>query len=102
MISWYRSSSPICLPCLAEEAPDLVEAGDEGVDLVGGGVQVDRGPGGGLDPEPAQQRLGAVVAGPDRDPVGVQHLGDVVGVDVAEGEGDHAAAGPGLGGAGGG
>ena len=54
-------------------------------------VDVERRPGGGAHAEHAHQRLGAVVAGPHAHAVLVEHLGDVVGVDVAEGERQHAA-----------
>ena len=43
------------------------------------------------DAEHPHQRLGAVVAGPHAHAVLVEHLGEVVGVDVAEGERQHAA-----------
>ena len=40
--------------------------------------------------EPVHQHLGAVVAGADRDAVAVEDLGDVMGVDALELEGDRA------------
>ena len=94
-------------------AVEVFEAGHRSVDPdgdqkeeVGGGVErvgqrvdvglvvvdVERGPGGGADAEHPHERLGAVVAGAHAHAVLVEHLGDVVRVDVVEGEREHAAA----------
>ena len=67
-----------------------MEALDQAVDLLAGRVDAEAGAGGGGDAEPLHQRLGAVVAGADRDAVAVEDLGDVVGVDALELEGDRA------------
>jgi predicted enzyme related to lactoylglutathione lyase len=58
-----------------------VEAVDETVDFLGGGVDAEAGAGGGGDAEAVHQRLGAVVAGADGDAVAVEDLRDVVSVD---------------------
>ena len=76
------------------EPEEVVGGGDgvtQGVDVGLVVVDVQRRPGGGGHAELAHQRLGAVVAGPDADAVLVEHLGEVMGVEVAEGEGQHAA-----------
>ena len=75
-----------------EEVGGGVEGVDEGVDVVGVVVDVEAGPAGGPDAEHPHERLGAVVAGPDAHVGLVEHLADVVGVEVAEGERQRAAA----------
>ena len=54
-------------------------------------VEGERGPGGRRHPEAAHERLGAVVARSDAHPELVEDLGHVVGVDVAQGQRQHAA-----------
>ena len=73
-----------------EDSPDVVEALDQAVDLLAGVVDGEAGPGGRGDAEAVHEQLGAVVAGADRDAVAVEDLGDVVGVDALELEGDGA------------
>ena len=72
-------------------------ASAEGVDVGLVVVDVERRAGGGGDAELAHQGLGAVVARPHAHAVLVEHLGEVVGVQVAVGEAEHAAAGGRLG-----
>ena len=69
-----------------------VERIGQRVDVVAVVVQVEAGPRRGGDAEHPHQRLGAVVAGADAHVALVEHLADVVGVEVAEGEAEHAAA----------
>src|SRR4051794_773937 len=98
MISRYRSSSP----GIAKSAPyenssreQLIGFGngvDQGIDFRLVVVDVERSPGGGADPEAAHQRLGAVVTGPHAHPRLVQHLRQVVRMDVLVGERDDPAA----------
>ena len=75
-----------------EDVGGAVERIGQSVDVVAVVVEVEAGAGGGVDAEQAHQRLGAVVAGADADVALVEHLADVVGVDVAEREAEHAAA----------
>ena len=63
---------------------------DQAVDLLAGRVDAEAGAGRGGDAEAVHQQLGAVVAGADGDAVAVEDLGDVVGVDALELEGDRA------------
>ena len=78
---------------------DAGQGVDQGVDVRAVVVQVPRGPGerSGGDIEHSQQRLGAVVAGPHADPGLVEHLGHVVGMDVAVAERHHPAPPAGVG-----
>ena len=76
----------------ARRPPGVEQALDQAVDLLAGGVDAEAGAGRGGDAEALHQRLGAVVAGADGDAVAVEDLGDVVGVDALELEGDGAAA----------
>ena len=72
--------------------PGGVQPGDQLVDVVLVGVHVERGAGRRGELQVRHQRLGAVVARPDRHPVLlVDDGGDVVGVDVAEREADRPA-----------
>src|SRR6476469_4937149 len=114
MISWYRDSicvtsgstppSPWSVPSGARPGPvhastshgaeeplRVPDAGDQRVHLVTGRVQVERGPGAGLHAQPAVQRPGAMMAGPDRDTQFVQHLADVVRVHAVYLERDRGA-----------
>ena len=61
----------------------MLEPLDQGVDLGRRGVQVERRPRGRRDSEPQADRPRAVVADPHRDALLVEHLADVVRVDVA-------------------
>ena len=67
----------------AKNSPASAERIGQGVDVGLVVVEVERRPGGGADAEPAHERLGAVVAGAHAHAVLVEHLGDVVRVDVA-------------------
>src|SRR5215469_7657417 len=92
MISRYSDSSCIALPSRHLEEPlRLAYSLGQRVDLVEGVVQVERGPGAGLDAERPVQRPGAVVPGPDGDAVLVEHLADVVRVHAVDLEGDRGA-----------
>src|SRR5581483_2108109 len=71
-----------------EEPDDLPEAGGEGVDVLGRREDREARPGRRRDVEPLVERHRAVVAGPDADPEAVEDLGDVVGVDPRQVEGD--------------
>jgi SanA protein len=71
-----------------EDPPGVVEPLDQAVDLFAGRVGAEAGAGGGGDPEAFHQRLRAVVPGADSDTVAVEDLGDVVGVDSVDFEGD--------------
>src|SRR5712691_5978947 len=73
---------------VSERLLDGVEALDEAVDFVGDRVEVEAGAVGGGDAEPGHQRLAAVVSGANRDALPVEDLGDVVGMDVLDVEGD--------------
>src|SRR5215510_15966471 len=89
MISWYSDSSCISPPSRHLEEPlRLAYSLGQRVHLVEGVVQVERGPGAGLDAERPVQRPGAVVPGPDGDAVLVEYLADVVRVQPADLEGD--------------
>ena len=54
----------------------------QGVDVGFVVVHVERGPGGGSDPQATHERLGAVVPGPHAHAPLVEHLGQVVGMHV--------------------
>src|SRR5215210_2464987 len=71
-----------------EELAGVRERLDQRIYLVLGVVQVEARPRRRRDAEPAHQRLGAVVAAPYRDPLVVQDLGEVMGVNVRQREGD--------------
>src|SRR5215813_13956375 len=89
MISWYSDSSRISPPSRHLEEPlRLAYSLGQRAHLVHGVVQVERGPGAGLDAERPVQRPGAVVAGPDGDAVLVEYLADVVRVHAIDLEGD--------------
>src|SRR4051794_40828012 len=75
-----------------EELRGGFEGVGEGVDVPLVVVQVQRRPGGGAHPQLAHEGLGAMVPGPDAHGVLVEDLGDVVGVQALEGEGDRPAA----------
>src|SRR5438876_3728523 len=89
MISWYSDSSCISPPSRHLEEPlRLAYSLGQRVHLVKGVVQVERGPGAGLDAKRPVQRPGAVVPGPDGDAELVEDLADVVGVHSVNLEGD--------------
>src|SRR5437773_7079774 len=81
---------------LREDVQHFLEARREAVHFLGRVIYVEGCAGGRRDVQPLHQRLRAVVAGPDRDPLHVQDRRDIVRVDVAEGERDHAAAAGGI------
>ena len=76
----------------AEDVGCAVERIGQRVDVVLVVVQVEAGARGGVHAEQAHQRLGAVVAGADAHVALVEHLAEVVRVDVAEGEAERRAA----------
>jgi len=67
-----------------------VQALDEGVDVLAAIVEGKRGAGGCSDTQAPHQGLGTVMAGADGDPLPVEDGADVVWMDVAEEEGEHA------------
>src|SRR6266516_1987296 len=73
-----------------EGLPDLEQAVDQAVDVLGKRVEVEARAGRGGDAETRHQRLGAVVAGTNGDAFPVEDLRDVVRVDVLELEADDA------------
>ena len=79
-------------PLSVEGAPDGPEAVDEGVHVVLVVVERQTGAAAGevLDAEPGEQRLGAVVAGADADPLHIEDARDVVRVDSIDVEADDA------------
>src|ERR1700710_2077375 len=99
MISWYMFSSCISgsTSHSSEELLRRANSVGEGVDVVVAGVHVERGPRGRRHSVPADDRPGAVVPDPDGDPAVVEHLADVVRVDVLDGEGDRSPARDGVG-----
>src|SRR3989441_2864341 len=66
----------------SEQLAGLAYGRDEGVDVVHVIIDVERGTRGRGDAEPAHQRLGAVVAGPNTDAVAVQDRRQVVRMNV--------------------
>jgi hypothetical protein len=54
-------------------------------------VQVKAGSNGGVRAKKAHERLGAVVSGADTDIVLIEHLADIVWVNITEGEADSGA-----------
>src|SRR4029079_3287840 len=102
MISRYRSSRPgmTLAPPLRSETEDIagtVERIGESVDILFVVVQIETGARGGIDAEAPHQRLGAVVPGPQADVALVEHLREIVWVDVAEPEAERGAPPPGIG-----
>src|SRR6266576_6564811 len=89
MISWYSDSSCSSPPSRHLEEPlRLAYSLGQRVHLVQGVVQVERGPGAGLDAERPVQWPGAVMPGPDGDAMLVEDLADVVWVHAVDLEGD--------------
>src|SRR6476659_4062149 len=89
MISWYSESRSMSVHL--EVLLGVLQPLDERVYLGRSRVQVRRHPGRALHAEPLVGRLGAVVAGPDRDAAAVQHLADVLRVHAVDLEGDRTA-----------
>src|SRR3954469_25650649 len=97
MISRYRSSRPgmTLAPPLRSETEDIagtVERIGQSVDIVFVVVQIEAGAGSGVDAETAHQWLGAVMTGAQADVALVEHLGQIVWVDVAEAEAERGTA----------
>src|SRR6185503_18447492 len=97
MMSRYRSSRPgmTLTPPLRLETEDIagtVERIGQSVDIVFVVVQIEAGAGGGVDAEQTHQRLGAVMAGAQADVALIEHLREVVRMDVAEAEAERRAA----------
>src|SRR4029079_10081699 len=67
-----------------EYPPDLVEAACQLVDVVGRRVDAEAGPGRRGQIEPLVERHRAVMAGPHRDAVAVEDLGDLVRMDARQ------------------
>ena len=84
--SWHDSSE--CSGFSAEKGVGFADGVDEGIDIGLVVVHRKRRPRSGANPEAAHQRFGAVVAGAHADPDLVEHLGQVVGVDVLVREAD--------------
>src|SRR5438128_7841759 len=83
MTSLYSSSS-------AKDLPRLLQGRHQGVHFLGDVVDVEGCAGGGGNAKPAHQDLRAMMAGADADPVLVEHLGKIMGVDVRVPEGNGA------------
>src|SRR4051794_15246324 len=80
MNSWYSVSMLMGGPCSPEPLPHLGKPRHQGVDLVGGGVDVERRTRRRGHPEAVAHRTRAVVADAYGNAEGVEHLADVVGV----------------------
>src|SRR3954470_24982975 len=92
MISWYSESRGRLIPGSSSEVlPHLEQALDHRVDLLRGGVEVERRAGGGRHAEPLADRARAVVAGAYGDAARVEDLAHVVGVHPVDDERDRAA-----------
>ncbi len=59
---------------------------DEGLNVFGCVVERERGPDRAFDPKPAQDRLGAMMACPDRDAFAVKRFADVLGAALIDEE----------------
>ena len=81
--SWNRS-----LNLEAAAGLNAEQCGDQGVDVFAGVVERQRWADRGLEAEPAQDGLGAVVPGADRDSFLVERLADVLGAETVEDEGE--------------
>src|SRR5215831_10649891 len=91
----YRSSIAIDAPFLSLEREDGARASQrigQRVDLGGGRVDVEASAGGRDQPQALMQRLRAMVSGAHSDGVAIQQRGQVVGMNLTEGEADRAAA----------
>ena len=85
--AFKRGQQPV-----GEHRARAVEPPHQRVDLLGDGVAVERGPRAGRHAELLVERHRAVVARPHRHPFVVEDGGDVVRVEVTEGERDDTAA----------
>src|SRR3954470_2655410 len=97
MISRYRSSRPgmTLAPPLRSETEDIagtVERIGQSVDILFVVVQIETGAGGRVDAEQAHQWLGAMMTGAQADVALVEHLREIVWVDVAEPEAERGTA----------
>src|SRR5215211_1642989 len=98
MVSLYRSSSDT----VRRLPKDLLRADqcpDQDIHFVSGVVDVEAGPRRTAHVERVHQDLTAMVSRPDRDPLVVDHLPQVVRMNVVDVEGDHTAPPLGLWGA---
>ena len=77
--TWPGGSSPPPRPRRRRPRPDAVQRGDQRVHVVLRVVEREGRPHGALEPEPAQDRLGAVVPGAHRDALPVEAAPDVLG-----------------------
>ena len=84
--SWHGSSESV----FSRKSVGFADGVHEDVDIGFVVVNRERSPRRGANPEAAHQRFGAMVAGPHADAGLVEHLGEVVGVDVFVGEADDA------------
>src|SRR5207245_3351954 len=73
-----------------EDLLDLLDAADERVDVVEIVVDVEGRPRGRGEIEPLHEGLGAVMAGPDADPLDIEDRGDVVRMGAVDRERDDA------------
>src|SRR6476661_7235399 len=99
MISWYMFSSCISdsTSHSSEELLRRTNSGGERIDVVVARVHVEGGPGRGRHAVAPDHRPGAMVPHPDGDAAVVEHLADVVRVDVLDGERDRSPARDGVG-----
>ena len=67
---------------------EIPDGGDEGVDVLAGVVEGERGADGAFDAEAAEDWLGAVVAGANGDALAVERGADVFGAIAVEDEGE--------------
>src|SRR3546814_11091488 len=77
--------SPVSLhlsPTSAENLPDTLQPGAEGVDIRPGVVKAERGPHRRRHPEPLHQRMGAMLADADGNALPVKHGAALVGVNT--------------------
>src|SRR5690606_10678957 len=75
----------------SEKSSCLSQRLDQRIYVAGLGVEIERGAGGGGNPEDPHERLGAVVSSPDSHAVLIQDRGHVMGMDVSHRETDHSA-----------
>src|SRR5262249_18730929 len=84
-------SAPSCSKHLLHS----MDPSNEGIHFVMGVICGERGPGRGCDAETGHDRLRAVVAGPNRDSLGVEYLTDVMWVNAIHGKAQNASPFPG-------